>query len=51
MDENAVSATHRFPYFLFFFHLGKSFCDLTSLFRILAFFAEMIEFFLTLIPG
>ena len=51
MEENAVSATHRFPYSLLFPHLGKSFCDLTSLFRILAFFAELIEFFHTLFPG
>src|SRR5215210_3737436 len=53
MDENAVSAIHRFPYPLFFFHLRRSsVCNATSLFLTLLFLDEMVEFFLlTLIPG
>ena len=38
--------------FLFVFHFNKSFvCDLTSLFLNLLFLGEIMEFFLTFIPG
>ena len=53
IEENAVSAIHRCPYFLFFFlHLSKyCCCDVTSLFLVLVLLVEVMEFFLILIPG